>query len=344
MTNRFTAKAQKSLERAQLEARSLGHTYIGSEHILLGLLGEEDSIALRILMARGVDFDNVKTIISDISGIGSFSQVTPADMTPRTKKIIERAAVEAQKNMSNCIGTEHILYALLCEKDSVAVKLIENVGASIGDLISDVNDYFSIDNTKNKDRRGIKDKDKVAKISGAPTLSLHGRDLTALAKKGDLDLVIGREEETDRVIRILSRKSKNNPCLVGEPGVGKTAIVEGLARRIVESRVPEGLLNRRIVTLDVPSMIAGAKYRGEFEERMKSVMEEILKNPDIILFIDEIHVIIGAGAAEGAIDAANILKPALARGEIKIIGATTLGEYRAYIEKDVALEGVLLGE
>ncbi len=338
MTNKFTTKAQKALERAHSEACALGHTYIGSEHILLGLAGEKDCVASRLLAARGIDFLGLRSAVAEISGSGSRSQVSPSDMTPRTKRIIEAAAIESGKNMSNYIGTEHILYAILCEKDCVAVKLIENAGASIADLISDVSDYFGLDLGKSKVKHGTKEKDRAQKIAGAPTLSIYGRDLTLLAKQGKIDPVIGRDEETGRVIRILSRRNKNNPCLVGEPGVGKTAVVEGLAKLIADANVPQPLIDKRIVTLDVPSMIAGAKYRGEFEERMKSVMDEVAKNPDIILFIDEIHVIIGAGAAEGAVDAANILKPALARGEIKIIGATTLSEYRAHIEKDAALE------
>ena len=338
MTNKFTAKAQKALEKAHAEACALGHTYIGSEHILLGLSAERDCVASRLLAARGIEYSALRNAISEISGSGIPSRVNPSDMTPRTKRIIESSAMECEKNMSKYIGSEHILYALLCEKDCVAVKIIESLGVLVADLISDVSDYFGVDTAKAKDKHIANHKDRVQKISGAPTLSIYGRDLTALAKEGRIDPVIGRDEETRRVIRILSRRSKNNPCLVGEPGVGKTAVVEGLAKLIADSAVPQTLIDKRIVTLDVPSMIAGAKYRGEFEERMKSVMEEMLKNPDIILFIDEIHVIIGAGAAEGAVDAANILKPALARGEIKIIGATTLLEYRAHIEKDAALE------
>ena len=336
MANKFTQKAEKALERAESEARSLGHTYIGSEHILLGLLGIGDCIASKLLNARGVSFSEIRHMLRKISGSGSTSGVGPDDMTPRARRIIEVSSYESRKRSSGYIGTEHILYALLTEKDSVAIKLIESVGASVSDLISDITDYFGVDVSKTNQKATTKE--KQSKIAGAPTLSNYGKDLTALAKEGRLDPVIGRDEETARLIRILSRRNKNNPCLLGEPGVGKTAVVEGLAQMIADARVPPPLINRRIITLDVPSMIAGAKYRGEFEERMKSVMEEVLKNPDIILFIDEIHVIIGAGAAEGAVDAANILKPALARGEIKIIGATTHHEYRAHIEKDAALE------
>ena len=338
MVNKFTAKAESALERAHKEASFLGHTYIGSEHILLGLCGEENSVASRILIARGIEFDDIRRTVAEISGSGNRSSVSPSDMTPRTKKIIENSAIESRKNKSNYIGTEHILFALLCEKECVAVKLIENRGVSVSELIADVSDYFSIGVSKTKEPERGREKEKSHKIAGMPTLSNYGRDLTALAREGKIDPVIGREEETGRLIRILSRRTKNNPCLVGEPGVGKTAVVEGLASLIANSNVPETLAHRRIITLDISSMIAGAKYRGEFEERMKSVMEEVTKNPDVILFIDEIHTIIGAGAAEGAVDAANILKPALARGEIKIIGATTFTEYRTHIEKDAALE------
>ena len=336
MMNKFSAKAQKALERAQSEASSLGHTYIGSEHLLLGLAYDADSVASRILSARGISFSELRETIEDVSGSGMCSNVSPADMTPRIKRIIEQSAAESSKKMSGNIGTEHLLMALLNEKESVAVKLLESCGASCDELLGDVNDYFGMGKSKSKSQ--TKDKEKAGKIDGAPTLSNYGRDLTELARHGRIDPVIAREEETQRVIRILSRRSKNNPCLVGEPGVGKTAVVEGLAQLIADGAVPESLSKRRIVMLDVPSMIAGAKYRGEFEERMKNVMDEVRNNPDIILFIDELHMIMGAGAAEGAVDAANILKPALARGEIKIIGATTLTEYRSHIEKDAALE------
>ena len=338
MRENFTLKAQGALERAQSEARSLGHTYIGSEHILLGLLGTTECIASRILVARGVGYEIIYDTLKKISGSGSCSNVGPEDMTPRARRIIELSSVEARKRSSARIGTEHLLYALLCERDSVAIKLIESIGSSLSEIISDLSDYFGVDDIKTRKKASERDKERAGKIAGAPTLSNHGKDLVALARSKKIDPVIGRKEETLRLIRILSRRRKNNPCLLGEPGVGKTAVVEGLAQMIADGNVPEGLRNRRIVTLDVPSMIAGAKYRGDFEERMKSVMEEVEKNPDIILFIDEIHVIIGAGAAEGAVDAANILKPALARGEIKIIGATTHHEYKMHVEKDAALE------
>ena len=338
MANKFTSKAQSALEKAHEEARSLGHTYIGSEHILIGLISEGDSVASKMLLSKGIDADILRKTVVGISGQGARSNVSASDMTPRCKRIIEESAQKSHECANGYIGTEHILYALLCEKDCVGVKLLENFGLSVSELKVELQTFFGIDTEKRSGSSGGKDKKNSAKIAGAPTLSVYGRDLTALAASGKADPVIGREEETQRVIRILSRRTKNNPCLVGEPGVGKTAVIEGLAQQISDGNVPETLLDRRIVTLDIPAMIAGAKYRGEFEERMKSVMEEVSKNPDIILFVDEIHMIIGAGAAEGAVDAANIIKPALARGEMRIIGATTLSEYRQHIEKDAALE------
>ena len=341
MSNKFTQKAQNTLNHALNAARNMGHTYIGSEHILLGLLEEKDSIATRLLTSKGASSKELRDAIIDISGIGSKSKVTPSDMTPRAKKIIEASATESARFGTNYIGTEHILYALLSERDCVAVRLLESEGIPASELISDLNAY--INSSVKQDRQSHRSElrslpDEKTKIKGSPILSTYGRDLTELARDGRLDPTVGREKETERVIQILSRRTKNNPCLIGEPGVGKTAVVEGLAERIASRRVPDTLLNKKIITLNIPSMIAGAKYRGEFEDRMKSVMEEVEKNPDIILFIDEIHIIIGAGAAEGAVDAANIIKPALARGQMQVIGATTISEYRSRIEKDSALE------
>ena len=342
MSNKFTQKAQNTLNYALSSARELGHTYIGSEHILLGLLSEQDSIAARLLTQRGADKKKLRSSVIDISGIGSQSQVTPGDMTPRAKKIIECSAAESSRSGSGYIGTEHLLYALLSERDCVAVRLLESEGIPASELICDLNTYINTSAARQERQASRQDAKSAAddkiKIKGAPMLSAHGRDLTAIAAEGKLDPTVGREKETERVIQILSRRTKNNPCLIGEPGVGKTAVVEGLAERIALMQVPDCLMGKRIITLNIPSMIAGAKYRGEFEDRMKTVMEEVEKNPDIILFIDEIHIIIGAGAAEGAVDAANIIKPALARGRMQVIGATTVSEYRARIEKDPALE------
>ncbi len=341
MKSKFTQKAQNTLGRALDCARELGHTYIGSEHLLLGLLGEEDSAASRLLYARGADYDRVFAAAAESSGIGEPSTVLPSDMTPRTRRIIEASAQAAAKYFQNYIGTEHILLAICEERDCAAVRILENIGLSPSEIRADITSYLESVSGRAAARlhgesggRG----EHGSAIEGAPTLSKYGRDLTASAAAGKLDPTVGRDSETERVIQILCRRQKNNPCLIGEPGVGKTAVVEGLAKLIADGDVPEQLAGKTIVTLDLPSMIAGAKYRGEFEDRMKSVMEETAQNRSIILFIDEIHTIIGAGAAEGAVDAANILKPALARGELQVIGATTVSEYRRHIEKDSALE------
>lgn len=340
MANKFTEKAQNVLERARAEAAGMGHTYIGSEHLLLGLVSERSGIASKILHARRAKEAAIRNGIEKAVGVGSPSSVKASDMTPRLKKIIEGAASESLKNGQSYIGTEHLLFSLLQERDSVACAVLEELDVSVAELKNDLSEFFasSIDRTAGVVGRESKKATKNENGKVAHSVFHFGRDLTAAAREGKLDPIIGRDAESERVIQILVRRQKNNPCLVGEPGVGKTAVVEGLALRIAEGRVPDVLKSKTIVSLDLASMIAGAKYRGEFEERMKSVMEEVSKNPDLILFVDEIHTIIGAGAAEGAVDAANILKPALARGEIHLIGATTLEEYRAHIEKDSALE------
>ena len=345
---RFTQKAQNVLNNALAYARELGHTYIGSEHILLGLVGERESVAANLLSARGADFEKIRAAVIEVAGEGTPGNVSAADMTPRTKHIIEASSMEALQLRQNYIGTEHLLLALLAQRDCVGVKILEECGISLSDIRTDLTSYLSGNRNESSSFSGDRKESAKESKSHTPTLSAHGRDLTAIAKEGKIDPIIGRDNETERVVQILSRRTKNNPCLIGEPGVGKTAVVEGLAQRIVEGNVPETLRNKTIITLDIPSMIAGAKYRGEFEERMKNVMEEVSKNPNIILFIDEIHTIIGAGAAEGAVDAANIIKPALARGEMQVIGATTISEFRKHIEKDAALErrfqSVLVGE
>ena len=343
MNQRFTEKAREALNNALDAAREMGHTYVGTEHILLGLLAVEESIASRILTSRGVDSETTKELIISSVGKGSPSDVTGADMTPMTKKIIEESAYAASRLGHNYIGTEHLLLAIVSEEDSFANKMIRAQNASTAEIRNDLSEYFGGTGDGGDGAIGVpgakkKTKDGRDEIRGCPTLSKHGINLCRRAKEGRIDPIIGRDSETERVIQILSRRTKNNPCLIGEPGVGKTAVVEGLAQRIADGNVPENLRNSVIVTLDIPSMIAGAKYRGEFEERMKSVMEEVEKNPQIILFVDEIHTIIGAGGAEGAVDAANIIKPALARGTMQLIGATTIDEYRKYIEKDAALE------
>ena len=373
MANRFTGRAQNALNGALREASALGHTYIGSEHLLLGLLSEEASIAAKLLTARGITAETVRRGVVELSGAGAPCRVSPGDMTPRVRKIIQDSAVEAGRAGQSYVGTEHLLLSLLDEDDCVAVRMLETMGVSVSGLKRDVLGFLAgtptaageegfpstiqggRDNpgSESQNKRRDRDHDKLRgeekRDPHSPSILLKfGRDLTARALSGQMDPIIGRERETERVIRILSRRQKNNPCLIGEPGVGKTAVVEGLAQRIVDGNVPETLKNKRIFTLDIPAMIAGAKYRGEFEDRLKSIMGEVAKDPSVILFIDELHTIVGAGAAEGAVDAANILKPALARGELRIIGATTLDEYRLHIEKDAALErrfqSVMVGE
>ena len=339
MVNKFTEKAERVLKTAHESARRMGHTYIGSEHLLLGLLSEKSSIAAKILEAGKANDQKIRNKIEELVGVGTPSTVNGIDMTPRLKRIIESAGAESRKNGQNYVGTEHLLFALLQERDSVAVYVLEAAEVSVADMKNELIEFFasSVDRTGNVGRSTQKSaKSESPKPLGS--VLLFGRDLTAAARDGKIDPIIGRDAESERVIQILVRRQKNNPCLIGEPGVGKTAVVEGLALRIAEGRVPDALKSKTIVSLDLASMIAGAKYRGEFEERIKSVMEEVSRNPDLILFVDEIHTIIGAGAAEGAVDAANILKPALARGEIQLIGATTLEEYRAHIERDSALE------
>lgn len=347
MTNKFTQKAETALGRALSLAEKMGHTYIGSEHLLLALAEEADSIAASILKSKGIEKNLITEKIKEITPEGSPSTLSPADMSPGARQIIERAAGEAQRARSSKIGTEHLLLAIIDHRMCVATSILEKCNAPIRDIKSDIEAYIS-SYEKVKNGSHTEKPEPKSKIHGAPTLSLYGRDLSALCAAGRIDPIIGRDKETDHVVRILSRRMKNNPCLIGEPGVGKTAVIEGLATRIHEGKVPETLRGRRIVTLDISAMLAGAKYRGEFEERIKNVMNEISKNPDIILFIDEFHTIVGAGAAEGAVDAANIIKPALARSELQMIGATTLAEYRTYIEKDAALERrfqpVIVGE
>ena len=351
MNNRFTENAQAALSAAAESAKRLGHTYIGSEHILLGLLYNKSSIAAQLLAEKGITYEKVAEIIAETVGVGeAMSSVSPVS-TPRAERIIEKSAEQARLTGQTFIGTEHILMALLKESDSVAVTLLRNEGVNAAELYNDAlatmeNGQIPLSSSghgSSKSQSGASGSYKET-----PTLNQYGTDLTKMAKDGSLDPVIGREKEMQRVIQILSRRTKNNPCLIGEPGVGKTAVVEGLAQKVIEGSVPESIRGKRVVTLDVSGMIAGAKYRGEFEERIKNVMEEVKKAKDVILFIDEIHTIIGAGSAEGAVDAANILKPALARGEIQVIGATTIDEYRKHIEKDAALErrfqSVMVGE
>ena len=349
MTNRFTRKAQNALNHALIAARSFGHSYVGSEHLLVGLASDSESVSARILAAKGATRAKIIDTITTAIGTGTPTDVTAADLTPRTKQIIEMSAYTSTRLGHSYIGTEHLLLSLLEETDCVALRVLEALGVSAIDLKNSLLSYLDgVKPTAPVDKAARTQARADGALRDCPTLASYGRNLTALAKEGKLDPIIGRDAETERVIQILARRQKNNPCLIGEPGVGKTAVVEGLAKRIADGNIPEMLRNKTIVTVDIPSMIAGAKYRGEFEERLKNVMAEVAKRPDIILFIDEIHTLVGAGAAEGALDAANILKPALSRGEMQLIGATTIAEYRKNIEKDAALErrfqSVMVGE
>nr|WP_297283739.1 ATP-dependent Clp protease ATP-binding subunit [uncultured Agathobaculum sp.] len=330
--NRFTERAQQALTKAQEAAASFGHSYIGSEHLLLGLLREEGGPAAKALAACGVTDDALVKQIEELSGRGTPDSTAPQGMTPRTKRIIELSIQSAAQMGTNYVGTEHLLLGLLREGQNVALTALANLQVTpqmVAEKLSEV-----LGGGQPGESAG------AAGTSGksGDALEQFGRDLTAAAREGKLDPVIGRSKEIQRVIQILSRRTKNNPALIGDPGVGKTAVVEGLAQKIVAGDVPETLKDKRVVSLDLTGMIAGTKYRGEFEERIKKVIEELTANKDTILFVDEMHMLMGAGAAEGAADAANILKPALSRGEVQVIGATTLDEYRKNIEKDAALE------
>lgn len=336
--DRFTAKAKNALQAAQNSARELGHNYIGSEHLLIGLLREGSGVAANALSETGITEENIINALSEIVQINSGKEVQFMGFTPRTKKILELSFAEAARRGEQYIGTEHILMAILREGSNVALTILTEMGIQPQALYNALSQEGHSDANGQNNSTGIHNMNKVKGDSKTPTLNQFGRDLTQMARESKFDPVIGRDKEIERVVQILSRRTKNNPCLIGEPGVGKTAVAEGLAQRIVSGNIPEILKDKRVFTLDLSSMIAGAKYRGEFEERLKKAMEEIQSAGNVILFIDEMHTIIGAGAAEGAIDASNILKPSLARGEMQVIGATTLNEYRKYVEKDAALE------
>ena len=337
MTYKFTKKAEKSVEIAEKIAIELGHNYVGTEHILYGLVKEGTGIANKVLENQNITADAVLEKIEELVGVGEQKNNNTMGLTPRTKRVIENAFREARKLNSEYIGTEHLLIGIMREADSVAVRILLELNVNpqklYNELIKVINEYEIGDNSGTE-----AEKNSRSSYNSTPTLNQFGSDLSKLAIEGKLDPVIGRKNEIERIIQILSRRTKNNPCLIGEPGVGKTAVIEGLAQEISAGNVPENLKNKRVVTLDISGMVAGAKYRGDFEERIKKALKEVKKAGDTIIFIDEIHTIVGAGAAEGAIDAANILKPLLARGEIQLIGATTLNEYRKYIEKDSALE------
>lgn len=327
----FTEKANMALNKAVEVAEDLGHTYIGSEHILLGLLDSADSVAGKILTGKGLTYKKLYELLRSQVGAGMPTELQPTDFTPRSKHIIEGALVMSTSMKQSLAGTEHLLISICREGNGFACELLNMSGVSPQSLLKELaNAVSGSKNNNGKYKENTKnDKSVLAKFS---------RDLTALAKENKIDPVIGRENEIARVIQILSRRTKNNPCLIGEPGVGKTAIAEGLALRIANGQVPELLSDKRIVSLDLTGMVAGTKYRGDFEERIKGIIEEVKNSTDIILFIDEVHTLIGTGSAEGAVDAANILKPSLARGELQVIGATTIDEYRKNIEKDAALE------
>jgi ATPases with chaperone activity, ATP-binding subunit len=333
--NKLTERAQVVILEAENESEKFKHGYVGTEHVLLGIL-KEDGYAAKLLKKHGVDSENIKAMIQRYLGYGDIKKSDDNILlTPRTKRVVDESFAAAKRLNHRYVSPEHILLALLSQEEGMAYTILRSLNINFSIISEELMVFLSGSyEDKVSDGKAMEN----GKKKNTPMLDKYGRDLTALSREEGLDPVIGREAETQRLLEVLCRRIKNNPCLIGEPGVGKTAVVEGLAQRIVQGNIPEILKNKRVISLDLTSMIAGAKYRGEFEERLKKTMEEIVKDKDIIIFIDEIHTIIGAGGAEGAIDASNILKPALARGEIQCIGATTIDEYRKYIEKDSALE------
>ncbi len=343
MFDRFTDRAKKVMNLARQEAQRFNHEYLGTEHILLGLVQEGSGVAANVLKNMGIDLNKIRAEVEKIVKTGP-SMVTMGQLpfTPRAKKVLELSMEEASNLGHNYIGTEHLLLGLIKENEGIAAQVLMNLGVKLEDVREEVLDFLGADREEEEEDEQQPSSEPAQQQgnskSKTPALDSFGRDLTELAREGKLDAVIGRANEIERVIQILSRRTKNNPVLLGEPGVGKTAIVEGLAQQIIENRVPDILRNKRIVVLDLALMVAGTKYRGQFEERIKAVMTEVRRVKDVVLFIDELHTLVGAGGAEGAIDASNVLKPALSRGEIQCIGATTLDEYRKHIEKDGALE------
>lgn len=341
----FTEKANHAMNLALSGAEDLGHTYVGSEHVLLGLLREGSGVAAVVLEELGIFADDLDNLIKNEMGVGPKTSLSPSDFTPRTKRVLQNAVVQAAGLGHNYVGTEHLLLALIAEADSYAVRFLSELGTNPRNILDKLNDSFGEYQSESQ-MYGMMGESYSSGMAGGgastktktKTLDQFGRDLTQMAQNGSIDPVIGRQNEIERVIQILSRRTKNNPCLIGEPGVGKTAVAEGLALKIVSGDVPELLKGKRVVSLDLTSMIAGTKYRGDFEDRIKNAIEEVKKAGNIILFIDEMHTIVGAGSAEGSADAANILKPSLARGDFQVIGATTIKEYRKHIEKDAALE------
>ena len=338
MVYKFTSRAKKAIDSANEIALKLGHNYIGTEHILYGLVAEGSGVASKVLERQGLRIENIEDKIIELIGKEEEKQET-LGFTPRTKRVIENSFIEARKLGYDYIGTEHLLIGIMREGDSIAVRIMLDLDVDMtklyNELINVINEAEDVVGKASNNKNSGKGK---GSYNSTQTLNQFGEDLTKKAIEGKLDPVVGRKDEIQRVIQILSRRTKNNPCLIGEPGVGKTAIVEGLAQKINSGDVPEILKDKRVVSMDISGMVAGAKYRGDFEERIKKCLEEVKKVGDVILFIDEVHTIVGAGSAEGAVDAANILKPLLARGEVQVIGATTLNEYRKYIEKDSALE------
>ncbi|MCH5202277.1 MAG: ATP-dependent Clp protease ATP-binding subunit [Oscillospiraceae bacterium] len=350
----FTEKANDVLNNAISLSSEMGHTYVGTEHLLLALAMESTGLASTVLAENGVSPYELRKLIENTIGVGATSVVTVDDFTPRTKRVMQKAVIIASRIGHSFVGTEHLLMAILSDNDSYSVKFLKEMGVSQDSLISSISEFLNIDSSDDEYTSAMSGdipahgSMKNSGNSKTKTLDTYGRDLTASAKNGEIDPVIGREKEIERVVQILCRRTKNNPVLIGEPGVGKTAVAEGLALKITKGEVPELLKDKRVVALDLNAMVAGAKYRGDFEERIKGVIEEIRNSEDVILFIDELHTIIGAGSAEGSTDAANILKPSLARGDFQVLGATTINEYKKYIEKDAALERrfqpVMVGE
>lgn len=339
MPKSYTQKAKKALDLAAKTSKVMYHNYIGTEHLLVGLIKEQTGVAAKVLLDAGVEEEKLVNLIKDlIAPSAAVALKEPDGYSPKTEEVLENAKKEADRFYCDEIGTEHILLALIKENDCAAVRLLNTLGTNLSKLFVEILIAMGEDPNQYKEELQETKSGRHKNVETTPMLNQYSRDLTQMAIDGELDPVIGREKEIERVIQILSRRSKNNPCLIGEPGVGKTAIAEGLAERIASGLVPETVLNKRVVTLDMSGMVAGSKYRGEFEERIKRVIREVIMAGNILLFIDELHTIIGAGGAEGAIDASNILKPSLARGEIQLIGATTIEEYRKYIEKDAALE------
>ncbi|MCI8650297.1 MAG: ATP-dependent Clp protease ATP-binding subunit [Anaerotruncus sp.] len=336
--NGFTPKANTAINCAIEEASLMGHTYIGSEHLLLGLLLEGNGVAFTVLQRSGASLEKLRELLIKTVGRGIHSMLSPSDLTPRCKRILEQALLQARVGNVALAGTEHILMCLLKENESYAIRFLKQTGVEAENVSKQLADFLQSIGTDLPGAKRVAPQQRPRTAPKTPLVDKYSRDLTELARQGRLDPVVGRSKEIERVLQILTRRTKNNPCLIGEAGVGKTAIAEGIAQRIVAGQVPQSLKGKRLAALDLTAMVAGTKYRGDFEERIKNTVEEVIMNGNIILFIDELHTIIGTGAAEGAVDAANILKPQLARGEFQLVGATTIDEYRRFIEKDSALE------